>query len=211
MESFNYYLEGPGGGGPENQYTARIHNVPREHILSCYQYNGLKQRTIQIQGSIFAQIIISPPPFGKYTHPYINTKQGQGSMAYLRTPCPNIYLSPIFCKGKKMLQQLQQRISFEIVFSFPIVFFQERSSSMNLFVCVSRGGQNSELRGRKRGIAVGRKGNVSKTMQNTPFRQQTIFSNTEMFWVGILFPLKMKNSLFCVFNILSLITASTEM
>ena len=61
-----------------------------------------------------------------------------------------------------------------------------------------------------------------KTIQNTHFQQHTIFRNTEMLWGGFLylflynfvyymFFFQLKNSLFCVLNILPLITASTEM
>ena len=58
-----------------------------------------------------------------------------------------------------------------------------------------------------------------KTIQNTPFQQHAIFSNTEMLWVGFFFCIfflnntffSLKNSLFCVLNILSRNTASTEM
>ena len=59
-----------------------------------------------------------------------------------------------------------------------------------------------------------------KTIQNTPFQHYTIFSNTEMLWDGFLFLFiffsqyvffQLKNSSFCVLNILSLITASSEM
>ena len=61
-----------------------------------------------------------------------------------------------------------------------------------------------------------------KTIQNTPFQQHTIFSNTEMLWGGFLFLFlynifyntfffQLKSSLFGDLNILSLITASTEM
>ena len=46
-----------------------------------------------------------------------------------------------------------------------------------------------------------------KTIQNTPFQQHTIFSNTEMLWGGFLFLFlyiffHLKNSLFCVLNII---------
>ena len=64
--------------------------------------------------------------------------------------------------------------------------------------------------------------NSRKTIQNTPFQQHTIFTNTEMLWGGFFFFFlynffynkfffQPRNSLICMLNILSLITTFTEM